>query len=98
MSTYRDHLRQLFHNRTSTTQRLPSAPGTVSRIRPIGVSVVVVTCVVAYLVYASQGVIGFDFGRRGRGSGPRMAAMISLTMRCKKTSANAKRTDFALAA
>jgi hypothetical protein len=36
---------------------------------------------------ASQGVIGFDSDRRSRGSVPRKATMISLTIRRKTTSA-----------
>jgi hypothetical protein len=44
-----------------------------------------------------MGVIGFDWGCRGRGSEPRNAAMISLTTGRKKIIANSKRDNFALA-
>jgi hypothetical protein len=51
------------------------------------------------VVTTPEGVNGLDFGRRGRGSGPRMAGMISLTMPCKKISAKVNsRADVALAA
>jgi hypothetical protein len=36
----------------------------------------------------TQGVNGLDFGRVARGSEPRKATMISLTTRCKPTSAD----------
>jgi hypothetical protein len=40
---------------------------------------------------------GLDFGRVTRGSEPRKATMISLTIRCKPTSAAPKQHDYALA-
>ena len=46
----------------------------------------------------NMGMIGFDSGCRSRGSEPRNAAMISLTMCRKKIIANHKRDSFALAA
>ncbi len=48
--------------------------------------------------HTHMGVIGFDWGCRGRGSEPRNAAMISLTTGRKKIIANSKRESFALAA
>jgi len=44
-----------------------------------------------------MGVIGFDFGRRSRGSGPRMPETL-VNHVGNNTSANYKRTSFALAA
>ena len=47
----------------------------------------------------AQGVNGLDFGRVARGSEPRKATMISLTMRCKPTTADVtSQQEVALAA
>ena len=45
-----------------------------------------------------KGVNGFDSGCRSRGSVPRKATMISLTIRRKKSSADKSQREFALAA
>jgi hypothetical protein len=42
--------------------------------------------------------VGLDFGRSTRGSEPRKATMISLTIRCNATSADSSQHEFALAA
>lgn len=44
-----------------------------------------------------MGMIGFDIGRRPRGSGPRMQSYLVNAL-CKPIGADSKRTDFALAA
>jgi len=45
-----------------------------------------------------MGVIGLDSGCRVRRSGPRKATMISLTIRCKTSSADNSQREYALAA
>jgi len=48
-------------------------------------------------VTTQQGMIGFDDGRRTRGSGSRMQSHLDNDL-CKPIGADSKRTDFALAA